>query len=445
MSNGGAQIRGPAASGDGDGNGNGNGRAGQPGRLGRPPTRLENLPPEIRREVLLLLGFDELRAIVHASPIFHQQYLLERRSLLCRSLQCTLGPVFVDAWAVSQTSADRFPKSTPSIVEFLAYYRDEREAASNQTITGTLAEEDAVQMASFLSSIIQPLMHYYVGWALAHLPSEAGGSRPVEAPSRAEEIRLMRALYRFQLCCNLFGPGPLDPRGEKRSTFQFVDLIETYTAMLYPWEVEEMACIYVYAKDTYRQALDDIAWKMHLETVQSQSGPSTAASQKPDSTNDWIQHCRLREATGRGLELLQAVLFDIRDDEHLAEIMHDPVPWPKGKLVEKDGRLILAAHRTRLWEKLFIRRANMQRARQVTVGRHGDEMDEDMRLKSPAWERAGWSYYSDPAAATRRDSIRRWGYIMWDGPRLCLTGAMAILERDWIFNDTRRMANTSGG
>jgi hypothetical protein len=65
---------------------------------------LESLPPEIRLQLLSILELEELRALVHASPVFHQQYLLDRRSLLCKSLETTLRSVTVDASSVCRTS-----------------------------------------------------------------------------------------------------------------------------------------------------------------------------------------------------------------------------------------------------------------------------------------------------------------------------------------------------
>jgi hypothetical protein len=65
---------------------------------------LENLPPEVRRHILYASGFEEIRVLIHASPVFHQQYLLDRRSLLLKLLQTTLGNIIVDAYAVFQLS-----------------------------------------------------------------------------------------------------------------------------------------------------------------------------------------------------------------------------------------------------------------------------------------------------------------------------------------------------
>lgn len=69
------------------------------------PITLESLPAELRHKILaLVLDMEDLKALVLASPVFHQQYLLNRKAFLRRTLKAALGNVFVDAYAV-HTSA----------------------------------------------------------------------------------------------------------------------------------------------------------------------------------------------------------------------------------------------------------------------------------------------------------------------------------------------------
>ena len=52
---------------------------------------LENFPADIRRHFLFTLDYGGLRALVHASPVYHQQYLLDRQYLLCGCLRNSFG------------------------------------------------------------------------------------------------------------------------------------------------------------------------------------------------------------------------------------------------------------------------------------------------------------------------------------------------------------------
>jgi hypothetical protein len=66
---------------------------------------LETMPPEIRRHLLSTLELAGLKALVHASPTLHEQYLLERRFLPCSSLEVTLGSVGLDANTLYRTDS----------------------------------------------------------------------------------------------------------------------------------------------------------------------------------------------------------------------------------------------------------------------------------------------------------------------------------------------------
>jgi hypothetical protein len=85
---------------------------------------LENLPPEIRAQLLFILELEELTALVHASSVFHQPYLLDRRSLLCKSLETTLRSVTVDASAAYRTSSAGFSdtRTSEKVTQFLKSY-----------------------------------------------------------------------------------------------------------------------------------------------------------------------------------------------------------------------------------------------------------------------------------------------------------------------------------
>ncbi len=120
-------------------------------------------------------------------------------------------------------------------------------------------------MANFLSSIIKPLIRYYTVWASANLANETEDSQSYEPLSRMEEIRLMRALYRFQLCCNLYGIGCYGTSRQPVLGFQALDILRDFVCIFEPWEVEEIACIYTLAKEKYDQIFRNIRWDVHEE------------------------------------------------------------------------------------------------------------------------------------------------------------------------------------
>lgn len=99
-----------------------------PAELVRIEAPLKNLPAEIRRHVLFTLEYDESKALVHASPVYHQQYLLDRQRLLCTCLEANLGSITTDARAVYQSNLVEFSKTRTedTITQFLGLYQDRR-------------------------------------------------------------------------------------------------------------------------------------------------------------------------------------------------------------------------------------------------------------------------------------------------------------------------------
>lgn len=140
-----------------------------------------------------------------------------------------------------------------TFIPFLEAYRDRRLADHYSTSTEKLAEDAVVDVASFSLSTVNPLARYYANWALANLKSEGGEDRQGwQALSKTEGTRLMRGIYRFQLCCNLIGRARHEtgPRIEQalsgrsdyfKCLYAFLDKLEPwrsrrrYASTISPW------------------------------------------------------------------------------------------------------------------------------------------------------------------------------------------------------------------
>lgn len=79
---------------------------------------------------------------------------------------------------------------------------------------------------TFDLTIVKPLARQYSDWTLTNLAKEAER----QTPAGMEEIRLMRALYRFQACCNLFGVSARDISQQLKSA----DLLESFISSFEP-------------------------------------------------------------------------------------------------------------------------------------------------------------------------------------------------------------------
>jgi hypothetical protein len=213
--------------------------------------RLQSLPPEVRRHLLSLLDLSRLKALVHASPIFHQQYLYDRSYLLSSSLEHTLRGAAVDAFAVTILS-----KSSSSTVDTLMSLKELYPGIPQ--LVGKLTEIEAVNMAMFYWSA-KSISDYFGRWALVDLVRLTGGHHDTGF-SNMENLRLMRATYRFQIVCQL-----VDPVDRSRRTAAKEEAVLPFLSLLEPWEIEEMFSFYQFAQSIYSKVFDDIRLDVHPE------------------------------------------------------------------------------------------------------------------------------------------------------------------------------------
>lgn len=121
---------------------------------------LGNLPAEIRRHVPFTLEYDEPKALVHTSPVYHQQYLLDCQRLLCKCLEANLGSVTTDTCAVHQSSSVQSPKTRTedTITRFLELYR-----YHHLSQLRTLTLDEVISMMTFHFLITKPFTQHYTG------------------------------------------------------------------------------------------------------------------------------------------------------------------------------------------------------------------------------------------------------------------------------------------
>ncbi|ROV96519.1 hypothetical protein VMCG_07799 [Cytospora schulzeri] len=283
---------------------------------------LESLPPEVRRYLLSTLDLPRLKALVRASPTFHQQYLLDRKYLLCRSLEKTLGSVTVDAYAVHQSAA-RPTNTTRNVTRFLEKY-SEQISQRCLPLFDKLSLDEALAMVIFYLNYVKPITEHHVRWTLDNLAEKAGNTphdtqHAIEL-TRSESMRFTRATYRFQLLCQLIGPdGWISWLSRQRMAQVFLDVLE-------PWEVEEFATFYQWAQEVYDKVLNAVRWDLHPDNPKfdDQGRPPTPEGAF-DMEISFNRENYLEGTTLRGLSLLRKVLFNIKDHEHLVSTMQKQI------------------------------------------------------------------------------------------------------------------------
>ncbi|RTE69323.1 hypothetical protein BHE90_016297 [Fusarium euwallaceae] len=224
---------------------------------------VENLPPEVRHELLATLDLSSLRNMVHASPVYYRQYVLERRSILSLCLERTLGRTVLDAYWVYQTSrSSKFPSITndETISNFRQAYMRQQASGSYSILRKSITENLAVGMAAFHYSTIDPILQLYIPHVLEALAEGTGGIVDQESLSQVEQARLIRGLYRFQLCCNLFTMANFPESSTLNRNGRKMRILTDYISLLEPWEIEEMGCIYSFANERFERVFEAV-WR----------------------------------------------------------------------------------------------------------------------------------------------------------------------------------------
>lgn len=215
------------------------------------------LPPEIKRCILAFLTLGQLKPLIRASPVFLQQFLADRRYVFVSCLRNTLGSVFVDALFVHRTKS-----TTPDANEILGVlddYQKMRAEPYQTRVTEELSEVDAMAMLTFHTKRVLPVAHWFIGWAVNCAVSDLGipSFRQPLSPSRTEGTRFLRSLYRFQICCQLFGSKRFAKLRKGRRRRDATDILSVFFFLFEPWEVEEMRCLSRFADAVYRRVKKD--------------------------------------------------------------------------------------------------------------------------------------------------------------------------------------------
>lgn len=122
-------------------------------------SELEKLLAEIRRQIISNSDLYGLRALIHASPIFHQQYLLDRKFLLAASIDVTLGNGSIDAHAVQKLEIGNGSNTADHVTMVLETWRiNVRQRLSwLLKLADAFTADEAISMASFNFRTVVPV------------------------------------------------------------------------------------------------------------------------------------------------------------------------------------------------------------------------------------------------------------------------------------------------
>ncbi|KAK3899285.1 hypothetical protein C8A05DRAFT_46603 [Staphylotrichum tortipilum] len=388
---------------------------------------IENLPAELRHAILHALDYKSLRAMAQASPVFHQQYLQGRRLLLSGCLQRTLGTATVDACAVYRSNPECFTdeRTRESVTQFLEPYRNRLSLTTYSISDEGLADKEVEALFAFHLTVIEPLVQSFVNWALGNFARETEAPPPPQPLSRTEEARIVRAMYRFQLCCNLFH----DRRHQWISVqLDALDMLELVFSLFEPWEVEQVVCVYAFVQDRFDRIFSAIHGDVSREHPRFADVPrGSTPIDSFDFDNDYERTTWLGGTVLSGLGRLHSVLFKMRDHEHLVSTMQKTITG--GELF--DDALWDVSQSTLRREQPSER--DLKEEAREPLPFVGDVVPDIQGSSCPplAWTLVWKGTYSNRYGDYLGDKMRRWGYVMWDAARLEVGKGEALIWTQW--------------
>lgn len=240
---------------------------------------LENLPPELRSQILYSIGdLRTLMSLVRSSPTYHEQYRLDREKILEHCLDNELDGLYIDALATVGSRARKLgPKRTDEVITtFLDSYRqwlsgpcDSLAAVSNAM---SMKGSDLRWLSSFHQLTVLPLAEFFCRWAHTNLSRAAVSSEnaiqdeqattqkmDLSLISNSERIRIMRALYRCETYYHLFGRN----KGNRFGFFRDTEIAEIFFSIFQPWEAEEIGCVEFFIQTEYTHVFNEVQADLH--------------------------------------------------------------------------------------------------------------------------------------------------------------------------------------
>ena len=379
---------------------------------------LERMPVEIRQQLLgLLPDLMSLRSAILTCSSFHQAFISAEVLLTTSVLKNQVDlEVLPEAVAALESSYLR-PWTRERIQDFVHYHLDSRKS---QLPSWTLSE------ALPLDSLHRHVQSFAAAFALEALTKQLGldelDAIPKYPPSSDEIHRIQRALYRFELYCNLFG----DP---KRTEFKINEQMRLFFFKFSPWEIEQLGSIHDYL---FRVISPGIVL-CHLSSCPSSMlKPIVAFNDIAEEDMAWgafevniadelgsgyVQHlmslglvCIHEIAAAKTYEDRYSVIYDVYPNSNL-EFLHEP----PGRSNEHDDGLYLCDYK---------------QADEERLDRHYAPFFHE---QDPGPERAWrWAHQDVTRAnfvyADSEQLLRERGYCFWDLNRL---EAWPLFHQHW--------------
>lgn len=233
---------------------------------------LESLPPELIWGIFdHVTDLGTLKAIVVASPVFHNNYLMRRHLILKRVIRETLGEAILpEALAIvangpaSAIPECQNPQDLRDLVVFTQLSVLSRDGVYGDYTAKLSIEDLPPDKVEVLAALHFAIEFFIIGvciLAASKFGSLAGGHRYVL--TLIERGRLLRAIYRFQFY-NSLSETANKPEVEALgfslpSEFDDFHPPRLFIDLLSQWELEELSCVVVWFSLFYAHTFEESA------------------------------------------------------------------------------------------------------------------------------------------------------------------------------------------
>lgn len=191
---------------------------------------LESLSIELKQKILSgIANIISLRAAALSCPALYSAFLSAETHIVTHVLFNEVDFGVLPEAIIAQEALRQEPCTEKLVQEFIARHLHERHLPPKRW---SLC--DAIRIAKLHACVSELALQFI---AVVTTKSSIIESRSV---TRAEICRIERALYQFELFCNLF-------RGFEDSDYSLLKrLFDTFFDKFSPWEIEQLACVHDY-------------------------------------------------------------------------------------------------------------------------------------------------------------------------------------------------------
>lgn len=217
-------------------------------------SQLEDLPWELKSQILGYVDLQSLSNLIHASPQFHAQYQPIRDEILRSCVEREFGGFFIDAYALLKAQLHEMGqmRTNDDIERHLGHYKGWVEEPTTQPNAQSIDPDSLRWLSQNYLSVIRPYAQKYTQWALSNFgDADASLATPLAELSRSEQIRVFRAVYRYETYYRLFGSND----GQREGIIRRHRVNDIFYGIFQTWESEAIGCFELFMRHQFDQWL----------------------------------------------------------------------------------------------------------------------------------------------------------------------------------------------